>query len=281
MKKILQLLAYPMAVLLILSSCKKDENKVYLEGGKAPVLTTSTNDVILAPGTESQPGIAFSWTNPDYMFTTGVSSQDVTYNLEIDTLGADFKSGNKYVTSISKALGVSYTKGELNSILGNNMQVPTGKQYTLQARVISSLGSTQAAKLTSETVSFKANPFTPPPAVEPPTTGELFLIGNGTPGGDATGWDNPVPVPTQKFTKISNTKYEITIDLIGGKSLLFIPKNGDWGDKYGWAGGNNENPVQGSIDLRRGGGDIKTPPSSAKYKIVVDFQIGKFTITKI
>ena len=276
MKKIFQFLTYTMAVLLVLSACSKEENKVYLQGGTPPVLSGTSTDIVLVPGAEEQLAITFSWTNPNYMFTTGVSSHDVIYTLEIDTLGANFTSGNKYVTSISKALSVSYTKGELNSIMGNTMLVPTGKQYTFQARVSSSLGSAGAAKVTSEVFAFKANPFTPPPKVELPTTGKLYLVGDASPGG----WTNPVPLPSQEFTKVNNTTYEISIALTGGKSLLFLPLNGDWADKYGFAGANNENNPDGD-NLRRGGGDIRVPAGGGNYKIRVDFQLGKFTLTKL
>ena len=45
--------------------------------------------------------------------------------------------------------------------------------------------------------------------------------------------ETPLPVPGQKFTQVSPTLYEITIDLIGGKlTYLAIPVNGSWGNKY-------------------------------------------------
>jgi hypothetical protein len=276
MKKFIQFLTLTLVAFSVLPACDKEENKVYLEGGTNPVLSGSSTAVSLTPGTEAEPGITFNWTNPDYLFTTGVSSQDVSYTLEMDTLGANFSSGNRYVTTIAKNLAVSYTKGELNNIMGNTMLVKTGRQYTFEVRVSSTLSAAEATKLTSNVFKFTATPFTPPPKVIPPTTGKLYLVGDASPGG----WANPVPLPSQEFTKKSSTQYEITIALSGGKSLLFLPLNGDWGDKYGWAGSNNNNNPDGD-NLSRGGGDIKTPAASGNYKIVVDFQLGKFTLTKL
>lgn len=270
------MLAYTVATFLLLPGCDKDENKIYLEGGTAPVLSATATAVSLTPGTEDQQGIVFNWTNPDYMFTTGISSQDVNYTLEMDTLGANFSSANKYVTTISKELSKAYTKGELNNIMGNTMLVKTGRTYTFEVRINSVLGSADAAKLTSNVFKFTANPFTPPPKVTPPTTGKLYLVGDASPGG----WANPVPVPSQEFTKISDTKFEITTTLTGGKSMLFLPLNGDWGDKYGWSGSNNNNNPDGD-NLARGGGDIKVPDAGGNYKITVDFQLGKFSVTKL
>jgi hypothetical protein len=112
--------------------------------------------------------------------------------------------------------------------------------------------------------------------VTPPASGELYIVGSATPGN----WNNPVPVPSQKFTQISPTLYEITVTIIGGGSYLFLPVNGDWGDKYGAIGANNTNNVNGD-DFRRGGGDMLAPSVGGSYKIEVDFQRGKFTLTKL
>ena len=262
-------------LLLTLNSCEKEENKIYYENGTAPVLSASATDISLEPGQESNTALVLNWTNPAYQFTTGISSHDVTYTLEMDTAGANFGSSKKYTSVIAKELSKSYTVGELNGILGNDMllQLDPRRNYTMELRVTSGIGA--AAKLVSNVVSFTTKPFAPPPKVDLPTTGKLYLVGDASPGG----WANPVPVPSQEFTKVSNTLYEITVDLAGGKSLLFLPLNGNWDDKYGWAGSNNSNNPDGDA-LRRGGGDIKVPDATGSYKISVNFQLGFFSIVK-
>jgi hypothetical protein len=159
--------------------------------------------------------------------------------------------------------------------MGNTMRLQTARQYTFEVRVSSALGSAEAAKLSSNIFKFTATPFSPPPKVVPPSTGKLFLVGDASPGG----WNNPVPLPSQEFTKKSPTLYEITIALTGGKSLLFLPENGVW-VKYGYKGSNNNNNPNGD-ELAAEGGDIRTPAASGNYKIVVDFQLGLFTLTKL
>ena len=275
MKNRLKLLLHILMVGALFSSCKKDENKIYYEGGTAPVLAASANNVSLEPGQEANTALVLNWTNPDYQFTTGLSSQDVTYTIEFDTLGGNFSSGVKVSTVIAKELSKSYTVGALNSMLGNDMrlQLDPRRNYTIEMRVTSSIGT--GVKLVSNVISFTAKPFAPPPKVDLPSTGKLFLVGDASPGG----WANPVPVPSQEFTKLSNTLYEITINLTGGKSLLFLPVNGDWGDKYGWDGTNNTNKPDGD-NLKRGGGDIKIPAADGTYKITVNFQLGIFSIVK-
>src|ERR1700759_413331 len=80
--------------LIHLSSCKKDESKVYFDGGTTPVLTsTVTADSIPLPLSDTTAtAVTFSWTNPNYQYSNGISSMDVTYYLEFDTT-SNFNSG--------------------------------------------------------------------------------------------------------------------------------------------------------------------------------------------
>lgn len=258
-------------------SCKKQENQVFVTGGEAPVVTASTAAVVLAAGKEAEQAIKFTWTNPNYEFTTGINSLDVSYKLELDTVGGNFNSSNKYVTVIPRDLSKEYTVAELNGILGNVMLLTYGRQYNMEARVTSSLAS-DAVPLPSNVVRFTATPFAPPPKVQLPATGELYIVGDATPGG----WNNPVPVPSQKFNKISNTKYEITVTLIPSKFYLLLPENGSWAAKY--CVENNGLPgISGGGDFvykTSGGADIPSPADAGTYKITADFQTGKFTAVK-
>ncbi|HEV8506193.1 MAG TPA: SusE domain-containing protein [Chitinophagaceae bacterium] len=284
MKHIFQLL-FLSAFLLAITSCKKAENKIFFEGGTPPQLSSSSGNVVLEPGSESNVALVLSWTNPDYKFTTGMSSQDVTYTLEMDTLGGNFSSSNKVTTVIAKDTKKVYSVGELNGILGNTMvlQLDPRREYTLQIRVTSSIsvsGGGAAGKLTSNVVSLKTTPFAPPPKVAPPTTGHLYLVGDATPGD----WANPVPVPSQEFTKVSNTVYEITVPLSGGKHYLFLPLNGDWGNKYACHDKTTQSPDGGNFGYNGNDSfwndDIPGPTANGNYKITVDFQLGKYSVVK-
>ena len=279
MKNILNILFGYCFLIVVSSSCKKEENKIYYEEGTAPVLTASRSVTIpLSFANKDQEAVKLSWTNPDYKFTTGLNSQNVTYQVELDTTGANFTNPQKKVFSISNDLSLLLTQNDLNDYLLNQLQLKPGMSHNIEFRVISSIGA--AIPLLSNILKFTVTPYAIPPKVDPPASGELYIVGNATPGGDATGWNNPVPVPSQKFTKISNTIYEITIPLIGDKSYLFLPVNGSWAVKYGAVGANNTNNVNGD-DFRTGGGDMKAPAVSGNYKIQVDFQRGKFIVTKL
>ena len=273
MNKIFRLLAF-LVIVLAIHSCKKEENKIFYEGGTAPALTASATNISLEPGQEGNTALILNWTNPDYSFTTGTSSHDVTYTLELDTLGAGFKSSKKVTTVIAKELSKSYTVGELNGILGNDMrlQLDPRRDYTLELRITASIGS--AAKVASNVVSITTRPFEPPPKVTPPASGELYITGDAV----ASGWTNAPPA-TQKFTRVSNTLYELTVTLIAAKSYTFLPVHGSWDFKYSIAKKNDPDMVSGGV-FQSGGEDILAPAADGTYKITLNFQLGEFTVVK-
>ncbi len=274
MKKITNILFFSLLLTVVFGSCKKDEFKNYFEGGIAPVLSTSASAVKLSYATAADEAIKLAWTNPNYTFTTGASSQNVNYVLEIDTTGANFTNPNKKSISISQDLSLSILVSEFNDYLLNQLVLKPGMNHNLDVRVKASLAN-GTVPIYSNVLKLTATPYSIPPKVAIPSSGKLFLVGNASPGG----WNNPVPVPSQEFVKVSETLYELTIPLSGGNSYLFLPVNGDWGFKYGAMGGNNSNNPDGD-DFKPNGGDIIAPASNGTYKIVVDFQRGKFSVTK-
>lgn len=263
---------------ILFGSCEKEENRVVFEGGTAPVLTTSTAAVALTPppADESREALRLRWTNPNYLFTTGVSSHDVNYTLEIDVAGSNFSGKNRYVTTVAKDLEKGFSVLELNAILGNAMLLKFGQRYTLEARITSNL-ALNAVPLRSNVITFTATPYAPPPKVEPPVSSTLWATGNAF----SSGWANPLPSPfstSQRFTKVSNTLYELVVDMPGGGNYKLIQEQGVWGTQYHMlTGGTWE---AGSFRLRDAEPGFNGPPSAGRYKITVDFQLGLFTVVK-
>jgi starch-binding outer membrane protein SusE/F len=272
MKKSLKNLVGFLLITITMLSCTKQENKDYLLNSTAPVLTASFNAANLSFANANSTALSLNWTNPNYKFTTGTSSQDVSYVIEIDTTGSNFTNPQRQSISVSKDLGESFTGSQLNSYLLNELLNP-GVPHNIEIRVTASL-TNSAAALVSNVVKLTATPYSIPPAVPLPTTGNLYLVGSATAGG----WNNPVPLPTQQFTEISPTLYQIIIPLIGGQEYLLLPLNGDWGHKYAVA----DKTVAG---LNAGGDfgfdksdNIPGPAASGTYKIQVNFQTGKFSV---
>jgi len=264
-------------LLFILASCKKEENKVYYEGGTAPALTSSkTGTIPLSFATKDQEAIKLSWSNPDYKFTTGVSSQNVSYQLEIDTTGSNFSNPQRKVIAISNDLSLSISQNDFNDYLLNQLVLKPGVSHNVEMRITSFL-TNNSVPLYSNVLKFAVTPYAIPPKVDPPVSGKLFITGSATPKGWMAGGD--AEVASQKFTQISPTLYRLDhITLTGGQSYLLIPAYGDWGAKYGFTGANNTNNVNGD-DFKANGGDILAPATTGDYKIEVDFQRGKFTVT--
>jgi hypothetical protein len=102
MKSIISKIFFISAAALLFGSCKKDEAQQIFAGGKAPVLSASVSGTIpLSFAVEDQLGVNFTWTNPNYQFGNGISSQDVTYAMEIDKTGNNFAGANKVTISIA------------------------------------------------------------------------------------------------------------------------------------------------------------------------------------
>ncbi len=280
MKTLLKKLFFIGMGVAFFASCKKDQTIDYFNGGTAPVLTASLSGSIpLSNATQSNVAVTFSWTNPAYLFTTGVSSQNVSYLLEIDTLGANFTNPKRISTSLSPDVSLPYVDGVLNSALSNQMGLLANISHTIQVRVTATLNGSAATSLVSNVLQFTVIPWNPPPVVTPPASGTLFLVGGDTKLG---AWSNPVPVPAQQFTQVSPTLYTITIALAGNGNYDFLPVNGSWSEKYCV----NDATIPGLsaggsfVDKTSGGSDIPGPGVAGTYKIVVDFQHGTFTTTK-
>ena len=108
-KNILTLLLIS-SLVLAMTACEKVENKVVYQGGTAPVLsTTATGTVVLIKEKNKENALTLAWTNPNYMFNTGVNSQNVDYVLQIDTAGKNFASPKLQEMTIASDLGVTLT----------------------------------------------------------------------------------------------------------------------------------------------------------------------------
>lgn len=267
-------------LLAVLAACKKEISKIYYEGGIDPVLTASATNVSLEPGQEANTALVLNWTNPNYKFTTGISSQDVSYVFEFDTAGGNFKSGKKVVYNKlpANSLSKTFTVADLNSVLGNDMQLQLNprRNYTINVRVGSSINS--SLPLFSNAISFTTKPFAPPPKVEPPTNGTLWATGDAFLSGYANPLNSPYDV-SQKFTKVSNTLYEAIVDMKGGGGYKLIQIQGDWSTQY-HALATGRSWDAGEFEKKDAEPGFPGPPSAGKYKITVDFQLGKYTVVK-
>jgi hypothetical protein len=189
----------------------------------------------------------------------------------MDSAGRNFSKAEEKVVTGSRT--ASFTAKEINAIaLGFGFAF--NKQYNMELRIISSHANNNE-RLLSNAFALKYTPYVTPPKVLPPTSKQLFLVGSATAGG----WNNPVPVPSQQFTRIDSVTYEGEFYMKGGQQFLCLPVNGDWSNKYSVKDNN-------ATGLNKGGDfgfnlsdNFPGPDKTGIYKLRMDFQAGKFTVT--
>jgi starch-binding outer membrane protein SusE/F len=249
------------------AACDKVDDLPLYNAGTTPVLTSSASSVAPLPVDSNKTVLTLNWTDPAY----ATDSANQKFLLQVDSTGRNF---SKAVTKeIMGGLSYTYIAKELNTIM-LNWGFEYNKAYDLDFRVISSYGNNNE-RLVTNVVKVNAKTYKVPPRVALPTTGKLFIVGDATDGG----WANPVPTPTQELTKIDETTYGGIFKMTGGKQYLILPLNGNWDNKFSVA----DNGVAGLS----GGGDFgfnlkdnfPGPAATGLYKIILDFQSGKFTVT--
>jgi len=277
MKNKLLFLTVTMLALAVVS-CRKEENRIFLEGGTAPTLTSSrTGTLPMSFATQDQQILTLNWTNPDYHFTTGVSSQDVTYTIEFDTTGANFTNPKKQQVTVARETTRTFTVGQINDYMLNQLMLDSTKTHNIEVRVVSSIGG--AAPLYSNVIKFtNVKPYAIPPKVDPPTNETLWVVGNAFLSPD---WANPIPAPydvVHRFTKVSKTLYELTVQMKGGGNYKLIQENGVWGTQYHKTTGTWEG---GEFEKKDADPGFDGAPTAGTYKITVNFQTGKYTVVKL
>ena len=207
MKKILKTTFSVLLLAAAVASCKKDEIKSYYEGGTAPVLkASSTTALVLLIANKDNQALNFTWTNPNYQFASGPSSQDVTYTLQFDTTGANFTNPKIGEKSIPKELTTSVTVKELNTLL-LGMGLLEGISHNMEMRVKANITNSNVP-LYSNVIKIVITPYLD---VVYPVPAKLYATGSATPASWMGGGD-PENV-AQRFTKVSNSKFELTLTL--------------------------------------------------------------------
>ena len=267
------------SAMVLLSSCIKEQAAVVYNGGQAPVLTaTATNSIHLPASDTTATAVTFNWTNPNYTFSDGLSSLNVGYYLEVDTVGDNF--AHPAQIGISAQVTATYTVAQFNTILTNQLLLDTGVTHNIQVRVVSYLppltpGSPIAGVLNSNTLNYTVVAYLPPPAVTP-LPSALWITGGST----ADGWmvaGQASSIAGQQMTEVSPTLWTITMSIIGGQQFLLVPAN-NWNNKYATSDA-NESGTGGTFAYNASGNFIG-PTNSGTYTITFNFQTGNFTITQ-
>lgn len=257
-----------LAVAIAFSACEKIEKLPFYPEGKDFTLTLSSTSIAPATTDSTKKVLELNWTSPGYP----MDDSKVKYVVEVDIAGNGFKDALSR-TMIGK-MDTSFIGDELNRfVVGKGLEF--NKPHKLEARVISSYENNNDQKK-SNSVEFTYTPYLVPPEVDPPASRELYIVGSATAGG----WTNPVPA-SQKFTMIDTVTYEGTFFMNANGAYLLLPENGSWDKKYSVENSTIPGLAEGGDFKYDGPSDIPGPAESGFYKIRVDFQAGKFTVTKV
>ena len=251
----------------LLMACNKVGDLPSYNAGTPTVLSASSATVAPLPADSNNTALTLNWTFAKH----ATDSASIKYTIEIDSTGKNFARASTKI--VLGSLSTPFKAKELNAILlsyGYAFNVPVD----MDIRVISSYGNNNE-RLTSNVLKIRMTPYKIPPKIALPTTLKLFIVGDASAGG----WNNPVPVPSQELVRLDETTWGGVFQLTGGKQYLLLPLNGDWGHKFSVA--------NGGLAGLSGGGDFgydlsdnfPGPATTGLYKIIVDFQTGKFAVT--
>jgi starch-binding outer membrane protein SusE/F len=278
--KHIKILMFFIVLLGAFASCKKDENRIYFEGGTPPVLTVvPLGSLVLNSANASSNVVYLGWTNPNYQFTTGLSSQDVTYTLQIDSAGKNFSSSKLSESSVAKDLEVKYTVKQFNALVSNWAE---DKSHKLEMRIKASLKG--AVPVYSNVQTVTVTPYLDVVVALPPTN-ELYITGSAA----VSDWTNNPPAnqkaigdPASMTSTGKFTIFSITQSFVPGKEYKFLSNLGAWQPQYG---SKDKGKTGGELAVNLGSGSdpdaIPTPDAAGTYKVTLNFKKGTYTVEKI
>lgn len=267
MKQILKNFLFIASLAIILVACEKKELLTVFNNGVSVTLQSSTTTIAPKVADSLSTAVTFSWSNPNY----ATDSTRVKYVLQIDSSGRNFSNATSIVL-MSKS-NYSFIAKDLNAIL-LSLGFKYNTTYKVDVRIVSSYANNNE-QLTSNVLILTMTPYVVPPKVTPPTSKALFLVGSATAGG----WNNPVPLPTQQFTRVDSVTYQGKFYLKGGQQYLALPVNGDWTNKYSVADNLKFGLANGGDFGFNFKDNFPGPAVTGLYIIKLDFQAGKFTVT--
>jgi len=266
MKNTYKLILGFLAMVAVVASCTK-EGPLF-DYQQAGGIDLSIKKALLTPrvADSNKYDLQINWNNAGF----ATDFDNVKYITEIDFEGNDFK--NPLTRTVSGTLRDSVQNKIINTFIVNR-----GTAFNaiakLQLRVIASYSNNNERRM-SGIVPFQFRAYKIPPKVALPASQKLFLVGNATVGG----WGNPVPAPSQEFTRLSETSWGGVFFLNGGGQFLVLPVNGSWDKKFSVQNSNVPGLSDGGAFGADLPGNFPGPADDGLYKIVLDFQQGTFTV---
>lgn len=246
------------AAALLITSCKKDEDRSILIPQNTPKLTASAATMVLDSNKRSTNVVAFNWNKVNYGYAAVV-----TYSLEF-SLGADNFSSSALVEIGTDVTTASFTHGGLDTVLYQTVGLVANVASAVKVRVRADVkkggnasGPSSVAPVYSDTVNMTVTPYQYVlvyPVVYVP--------------GAYQGW-NP-ETANQLASVKSDNAYEGYVNYTAGNLAFKITPAPDWTSSYGSGGGDN---------LSKTGGDL-TVPAAGYYRLEANISTLKWVATK-
>lgn len=267
MKNKTKILLAALSFIMVLAACTKEPPLFDYSSGVGSNLKLQSSSLTPAPSDSNNYVLRLNWTNPNF----ATDLKNVKFMTQVAMVGTNF--ADPIISTVFGSFSDSMQAKIINTyVLGKGAAF--GAIVPLETRVISMYSNNNDMQF-SNVVPFTFRAYKIPPKVALPVTGRLYLVGGATQGS----WRNPVPVPTQEFARLDETTFAGVFNLKGGEQYLALPLNGNWDNKFS---------VQstGLAGLEKGGdfgfnlsGNFPGPVADGIYKIIFDFQAGKFTVT--
>lgn len=272
-QKVIKILFLPMLAMLAMVSCKKDGTMVVATQGTQPGLTASATTLNYTSADSLSNAITFTYSQSNYGYQAAVN-----YDLQISYNDSNFSAFKDYSLSLD-TMSMSFSVKNFNGLvlgLNYNAEVTDTVLVRVKSAVAGTANGNSPLFHYSDTLKIIIHPYSqiPIPVIAPPDS--LYIVGDATPGG----WKNPVPIPSQKFTQMDKygQVFGMILQLTGGKSFVFLPKNGDWSHKYG---GSTEGSGALLIDNAVPSSNTPGPATSGLYEIIVNFTKGTYSVTPV
>ncbi|WP_207422494.1 SusE domain-containing protein [Desertivirga brevis] len=270
MKKSLSAVLLMILFSCLFIGCEKDiEQKVLLSPTNVPGFTTSTQSLVLSTTNDNSKVVTFKFNKPDYGVRV-VPSFTLQFDVPSDTTGSNAWAKAVEVKLSGDSTEKSYTGKEFNSLLVNQLKLPTGTQSTLVVRLKSDInqpsGDASPVKPVYSVVTMAVTPY----KVE--IIYPALMVVNGD------GWATPIE-RTNGFVLTSsgfNNKYE---------GYLYLPNANGWGGDgfklkstvtgkvYGW--GSATTIAEGAT------GNLWLSPAPNYVKVNVDLETNSLSFTPV
>ena len=251
------------------TACEKVADLPNYNVGNPVILSASATTVAPQPADSDKTALTLNWTFPHY----ATDSANMKYIIEMDSTGRNF--AGEVTRTVTKKLNTSFTAKELNNILlgyGYAFNVPVD----MDVRVTSSYINNND-KFISNTVKIKMTPYKIPPKVALPASGRLFIVGDAS----TFGWTNdaapPFP-PDREFSRIDETTWGGIFYMTGGGGYKILQTQGDWTSQFHQVSGD---ALKGTFEQANADPAFSSPTPAGWYKIIFDFQAGKYSVTAL